>query len=550
MDPVRFRALSNGERMEFGLAAPPSLLRVVLEVPFPGRWWFVSELRTPRRLEIRLGSNVLGPFGESRPFKERPVATTDLAIPLDLKGPIDTLFLLVEEPKGPCVLKAHFTPDRLLPGEVEARTFGNGLILGYMLAIFLVSGFLWLAVREKAFGWYVAYFAAALAWLAVKRGSAFAWVWPDHPAWNDGASVALAYLAMGCFALFLVHILELPRHLPRLARALTVGACIEFFLLPIAFFCLLNFNRMALTLVGWFQVILPLTMLGALLHRAFSRDRLALWLLIAFLPLALGMIYGVLVEFGFSAAGPASKAFVLAVGALCENTMTTLILIREVHRRERARLALEREFHAKVVEQADGYFREVAQELHDDLGQRTFSMRMQLFAQGAALTDSDRRLAETVDSLHKDLRKLSRRLHPPQLRENGLQDALEDLCRGFDAESGMQVRLVCTPGLPELPVAANLHLYRIVQESLVNAHRHGGATEVELALIRIPGGVRLAVTDNGNGFDSEVVEGGLGMAGMSSRAQAMGGQFVVRSRVGHGTRLQLDLPLEGKGGYA
>jgi signal transduction histidine kinase len=537
--PDGFGALPQRARMEFGHAAPPTILRVVLDVPHPGRWWFVSELRTPRLVGVRVGSQVLGRFGEGVPFAQRPVATTDLSVPLDLKGPRDTLYLRVHEPKGPCVLEAHLTPDAIFPDEVQDRAIGNALVLGYMLAIFLVSAFLWIAVREKAFGWYVAYFAAALSWLAVKRGVAFAWIWPGLPSWNDGASVALAYLAIGCFALFLLHILDLKRHHPDIARWLTLAARLEFALVPVAFFCLLEPNRLALNSVGWFQVILPVTLLAVLLLRVIARDRLAFWLLVAFLPLAMGMVYGTLVEFGLSAGGPSIKSLVLTIGALAENTLTTLILIREVHRRERARLALEREFHTRVVERADEYFREVASELHDDLGQRSFSIRMQLFATRG--DDEDLELMDSISSLHEDLRRLSHRLHPSQLREQGLEPALENLCQEF-SKAGRSVRFRCLHPLEMLDSAASLHLYRIAQEALVNAQRHGKADRVDLTLEVEGRSCVMEVTDNGGGFEPEEKTVGYGLAGMRSRAQALGGRLEIRSRRGSGTFLKVAIP--------
>lgn len=535
--PDGFGTLSKGARMEFGHAAPPAILRVVLDVPHPGRWWFVSELRTPRLIGVRLGPQLLGVFGEGVPFAQRPVATADLSVPLDLKGPRDTLYLRVQEPKGPCVLKAHFTPDALLPAEIENRSTGDALILGYMLAIFLVSGFLWLAVREKAFGWYVGYFAAALSWLAVKRGLAFAWIWPSHPDWNHGMSMALAYLAMGCFALFLVHILELRN--AWLGKALRIGAWLEFALVPVSYFCLLEPHPHLLRPVGAFEVILPMVMLGAIVQRACARNHLARWLLVAFLPLAMGMVYGTLVEFGLSAGGPSIKSLVLTIGALTENTFTTLILIREVHRRERARLALEREFHARVVERADGYFREVASELHDDLGQRSFSIRMQLFASRGNGDDSA--LIDSVSSLHEDLRRLSHRLHPAQLREQGLEQALENLCLEF-CKGPRKVRFRCLHALDGLDPAASLHLYRIAQEALVNAQRHGKADRVDLTIGVEGAEFVMEVTDNGAGFEPEVTTSGYGLAGMRSRAQSLGGHLEVRSRRGFGTQLKVAVP--------
>jgi len=536
--PDGFGTLSKGARMEFGHAAPPTLLRVVLDAPHPGRWWFVSELRTPRLIGVRLGPQMLGVFGEGVPFAQRPVATADLSVPLDLKGPRDTLYLRVQELKGPCVLKAHFTPDAWLPAEIENRSTGDALIIGYMLGIFLVAGFLWIAVRETAFGWYLAYFAAALSWLAVKRGLAFAWIWPSHPDWNHGMSMALAYLAMGCFALFLVHILELRN--AWLGKSLRIGAWLEFVLVPVSYFCLLEPHPQLLRPVGAFEVILPMVMLGAIVQRACARNSLARWLLVAFLPLAMGMVYGTLVEFGLSAGGPSIKSMVLTVGALTENTLTTLILIREVHRRERTRLALEREFHVRVVERADEYFREVASELHDDLGQRSFSIRMQLFASRGSGDDSA--LIESVSSLHEDLRRLSHRLHPALLREQGLEQALENLCQEFRV-GGRMVRFRCLHPLDDLDPAASLHVYRIVQEGLVNAQRHGQADWVDLTVSVEGRDLAMELSDNGRGFDPEVAAPGYGLAGMRSRAQALGGQLEIRSRRDCGTLLKVSVPL-------
>jgi signal transduction histidine kinase len=94
-----------------------------------------------------------------------------------------------------------------------------------------------------------------------------------------------------------------------------------------------------------------------------------------------------------------------------------------------------------------------------------------------------------------------------------------------------------------LPLEVEEALYRIAQEALHNTVRHAGAKLAEVRLERVPGWARLVVRDDGRGFDAGVIpEGHLGVAGMRTRAERIGGRFRLDSSPGAGTTVTVELP--------
>lgn len=539
-----FAPMPTGARLSFGHRAPPTLLRVVLDVPRSGRWWFVSELRTPKRVELRLGRRPLGLFGDDLPFDARPVATTDLSVPLRLEAPRETLYAMVSEPRGPCDVGFRLVPDAAFAAETASKASRDSWVAGYMSAIFLVAVCLWLAVREPAFAWYTAYFAGALLWLLAKRGLGFQHLWPELPWLNAGASLFAAHAAEGAFALFLRDLLRLRERRRTLDRFLLSMGALQIAVAPLLLFDLLR--GPVFRAVESIQALLPLCLLATLAVCAWrDRNPLARKLLLAFLPLGLAMIHGTLVEFGIGPGGPATKASIVTIAALVENTLATLILLAEVRSREKARLRLEREFHARVVAAEDETSRDFARELHDGIGQRIYALRMRVFSRRGAIPaefagDMDAALGE----LHDDLRRVSRRIHPTTLRGRGLVAAAAELRDELAANWAGTISF-CADGVPaDLPESVATHFYRILQESLVNALRHSGAGSIDVLLGPTPdGGAFLQVDDDGAGLDAgNTPSPGLGLSGIRSRALALGGTAEIGERPGGGTRIAVRVP--------
>ena len=540
----RFSTISDGKRLHFGDHATPTLLRLELDAPRSGRWWFVSELRTPKRFELRLDDAPLGTFGDDHPFSERPLPIADLAIPLDLAQGRHVLFAKIAEPHGPCDLQIHLTPDDAFPVEVVDKLSRDMWITGYMTAIFLLAICLWIAVREPAFAWYVLYFACATLWLMTKRGLGFQFLWPGFPALNAGISVCLAHLAEGTFTLFLCGILQLSRHHPRQNRLLRAAAFVQF---GIALPMLANLVwGLPLKFFESFQAVLPLWLLSILALRAWKgRDPLARRLLLAFLPLGLAMTYGTLVEFGLGAGGPGIKATVLTAAALIENTLATLVLLQEVRRREKARLQLEQDFHKKVVESSDELARELAHDLHDGVGQQIYALRMKVFSSRDSIpAELARILDKRIGDLHQELRLVSKRLHPPMLQNRGLEQVLSDLCADSTDPDKTSVRFEKLDDVPDPSETVSTHLYRIAQESLANALRHAQARDIVVRLRTGRKGILLEIEDDGVGLRSASSDGaGLGLSGIHARARAMNGVADISNRPGGGTRVSVRVPV-------
>lgn len=201
--------------------------------------------------------------------------------------------------------------------------------------------------------------------------------------------------------------------------------------------------------------------------------------------------------------------------------------------------------------------RRVARELHDSAGQYLAAVQMNLSAlagDAALLGDGVRaRLADTinlVDHCTAEVRTLSYLLHPPLLDDVGLASAISWYVEGFSERSGVAVSLDLPKSLSRFSPEVETALFRIVQQSLANIHRH---SESKVARIRLAvEGERLVVeiTDEGRGFPPEILAKfhqsgqlpGVGISGMRERMNALRGTFNIISGVS-GTTIAASLPL-------
>jgi len=158
-----------------------------------------------------------------------------------------------------------------------------------------------------------------------------------------------------------------------------------------------------------------------------------------------------------------------------------------------------------------------------------------------------------------EIRTISYLLHPPLLDEAGLRSAISWYVEGFSKRSGIRVDLQIPEDFQRLPSETETALFRVVQQSLANIHRHSGSS---VAIIRIEiddDAVSAEIRDEGHGFPPEVLTGfhsgtrllGVGMAGMRERIREMGGRFDVRSSSnGASIHVRLQISQEARGASA
>jgi ligand-binding sensor domain-containing protein/signal transduction histidine kinase len=208
--------------------------------------------------------------------------------------------------------------------------------------------------------------------------------------------------------------------------------------------------------------------------------------------------------------------------------------------------AAEQRLNGRLLQAQDEERRRLARELHDGTSQGLTALTMNLrCAMNSGAEDRDALLAESLELAKQctgEIRTLAYLLHPPLLDEVGLAVALRGYVRGFSQRSGIAVQLEVPPNLGRLSGLYEITLFRIVQEALVNVHRHAGSPSATVRLALEAGGIELEIADNGVGF-APATEPGVGLSGMRERIQNLKGSLEIRSG-DKGTTVRAVVPWE------
>jgi signal transduction histidine kinase len=205
---------------------------------------------------------------------------------------------------------------------------------------------------------------------------------------------------------------------------------------------------------------------------------------------------------------------------------------------------------------AEGERTRWARELHDETLQSLSAMRIGLSTAGRsdrpeALGQAVRQAVDQLEEAIANLRGLITDLRPAALDELGVQAALEGLAERtarHGLEVDMSVELANGQGresarhTPEVETA----LYRIVQETLTNASKHGQAKRAVVEIREQDATVHLSVRDDGEGFDPDGDTDGFGLLGVHERVELLGGELLIESAPGRGTLIRVSIPVHGR----
>lgn len=211
------------------------------------------------------------------------------------------------------------------------------------------------------------------------------------------------------------------------------------------------------------------------------------------------------------------------------------------------------ERHRQRLAAAEGERSRWARELHDETLQSLNALRLGLAAAGQSEQSPTAKpvFAQSVEQLEDtiaDLRALITDLRPAALDALGVKAAIETLAdrnARDDLEIDISIELAYEQGqqstrhIDELETA----LYRITQEALTNATKHGQATRVVVEIREDPTTIHLTVRDNGSGFDPDAQSDGFGLLGMRERTELLNGELEVNSTPEKGTTLNVRLPV-------
>ncbi len=221
--------------------------------------------------------------------------------------------------------------------------------------------------------------------------------------------------------------------------------------------------------------------------------------------------------------------------------------VNHLAERLRASARQSRALTRKLIEVEDVERRQLARDLHDEFGQ-TLAATAALAASMSYAAPQDRpdigrdatAIGANIRSMMTCLRGAFARLRPPDLEEVGLAASLRTMLTGWQTQSGTRLTLDCRLDDTGLPDALALDLYRIVQECVTNAMRHGTPDHVRVTLHEVEQTIELTVEDDGGGTLAGGTQG-HGVLGITERTAAMGGQLNMR-QTDRGVRVDVTVP--------
>jgi two-component system sensor histidine kinase UhpB len=186
----------------------------------------------------------------------------------------------------------------------------------------------------------------------------------------------------------------------------------------------------------------------------------------------------------------------------------------------------------------------IARDLHDEVNQALTGLLLRLEALRRQADDPEisAELAETsavASKAMQELLDLARRLRPTMLDDLGLEAALATLVEEVDRDDHVTAGFEAEGDLDDLSDEVQLVTYRVAQEAVTNVVQHAEAEHLRVRLIRVDEGLELRVSDDGVGYDGLNTNERLGIAGMRERALLCGGELMVESEPGGGTRVTL-----------
>ena len=236
-----------------------------------------------------------------------------------------------------------------------------------------------------------------------------------------------------------------------------------------------------------------------------------------------------------------------------ETVLLAIVDVTELSRYQESLLVLSN----LLMNIEDAQRRQIARDVHDITGQKVAALRLNVRLLSKQVPDGEKNgtFAETIelaDEITSEIRGLTYLLHPPMLDELGLVPALREYVEGVSERTGLHVALEVPKKFPDLPDDIEITIFRVVQESLANVHRHSGSSSAKIQMISNRGQVEIRIADSRNGFAADADprptevpkwKSGVGVTGMKERVSHLGGTFQILTG-SDGTTVIARLPIQ------
>ncbi|MFZ2898886.1 MAG: 7TM diverse intracellular signaling domain-containing protein [Saprospiraceae bacterium] len=436
----------------------------------------------------------------------------------------------------------------------------SGLVIGFIGFIFVYAILQWIQTRDKIYGYYAGYLTGFLLLLGRALSTEF-WDTSNPFYWQGYFSYILTiWLLYGSYVLFLDAFTNARVTFPALHRffRLTFGAVMGLYTLSACVYWIDHHWGWYLTLFT--KVMCQVTGLGLLVvfwrqaspiysYLAWGMGALVLGALLSIIidwtPLALTMRNAGLSTDLFGQAGVLIELLFFTLGLAYRSRLA--IREREQARAEAQRLRLERALETERLRT------QIAQDIHDEVGGRltrmALSSELSQRLPGLSAEDLKGRLAEIgsgIRAVSRALREVIFAINPDFDRFSEMQAYMRETAREFfkDTEVALEFDFPEPARDPALSPVFKRQILFLYKEALQNIAKHAEASRVWISFsLPVPGRFRLEVRDNGRGFEvSRVPVNGYnhGLSGIRKRAQGIGAEAGIYSRLGEGARVEVE----------
>lgn len=436
----------------------------------------------------------------------------------------------------------------------------NGLYFGALLALIIFNLFIYMSVRDISYLWYVGYLGFISVFLLAYSGLAFRYFWPDFPLWADKSTFVAILVSISLGLFFCRSMLNIQEISPSLSSILYWGGFAILALLLFGF--VINgtfFSKITPALALFVIVLITYSVFKSIVSGYKPAYFVALAYLFLFFGGVMFAIYklglvpdNLLSRYGFQF-GIIVEAFLLSF-ALAYRIKYIDSLLKLSNQKV---IDSKKLFSIKLIEAQDNERKKVAANLHDSLGQKLMVIKMQLaqFFESFNIQEDESSVKSTLGLIREtidDIRTISHHLHPHQLERLTLKEALEDIILQSFKTSG--IRVVCSLNALNdcKDKKTQLHIYRIIQESIKNILTHSNAKNVEFTASLQGKKIKLLISDDGKGIHTDWFKKGdllksFGLSSIKERVNSLDGTLFFISKKGNGFQIEILLSCESNG---
>ncbi|HSQ41454.1 MAG TPA: 7TM diverse intracellular signaling domain-containing protein [Fibrobacteraceae bacterium] len=423
-----------------------------------------------------------------------------------------------------------FLPERKFLSIQENRNFLDGITIGILLFHVATAFILAFALERRYSGrLYAAFIFVATLYLMTTTGHAYYYLWPKYPKINSFIQLQTAMVAINLLVIWILRFQNAQKILPRLTKAIQALAWSNLGIAALLPLCLIPSFSGA---IQWLREHGTMDLLSLFLETISLL--IIIWLAfwkrnhesqILFFSL-LAPIFATMLAFAHDL-GLLQMSFEFRLRCMQWASMLMFValsgmLIFRIQRRFVETTDLEHRFSTRVVLAGERERRQIAREIHDDIGQRMVALQYQLYNSHVP------EAAAGVRDIIKDLRHMAHSLHPVSLINGGLHDALTSLAHDLETKSGFRYQIHLHPLLAEMTGESALHLLRIIQESTSNAQRHGNASSMTITSQLLDGKHVVQITNDGQPMNPKYAEG-FGLTNIRARMRLLGGSLTVEN---------------------